>query len=172
MVPPSYQPSPLLPLYLSTLESFSLVTCQPPYPPLNPNIFAPRGGWRGRAAEGIEIVKANRMQRNERERETKRVRPLRRKCNGWKCRSRKLISTLLRQKRIGPLYHARNIYRVGSCSQRYPDTKRDSLKNIAVVMVGSGARGGDSGRRSRRAVVATHAPGEHFFSSPLLFHPI
>lgn len=39
----------------------------------------------------------------------------------WKHRSRKLISKLLRQERIGLLYHARNIHHQGSCySQRYP----------------------------------------------------
>lgn len=39
----------------------------------------------------------------------------------WKHRSRKLISKLLRQERIGLLYHGRNIHRGGSSySQRYP----------------------------------------------------
>lgn len=98
---------------------------------------------------------------------------------GQKHRSRKLISTPLRQERIGLLYHARNIHHVGIGAIRkgIPDTKHAAFRNIVLALNVDDA----DGRRRRRSACTTggrrdaHSYGKCFFSTisrggaPLLF---
>lgn len=137
--------------------------------PISPRRFpsvkrcrARRTKWRGGGGGGGGGKRAE-TQRNERRRETK-GRRWRVGGNGWKCRSRKLISTLLRQKWIGPFYHTRNTHHIGGCLLAKVSRRRDTWRNIAVAVGSTGC-----GRRRPPSLCTTGGRRDARFSRTTLF---
>lgn len=77
---------------------------------------------------------------------------------------RKLISTLLRQKWIGPFYHTRNTHHIGGCLLAKVSRRRDTWRNIAVAVGSTGC-----GRRRPPSLCTTGGRRDARFSRTTLF---